>query len=268
MNILTVFFTAPCACAEAFLSIHYDSFLPLRTGTGMKHFFILTALAMSTTATTEAFLTLPDVVMARGARHFPVAAPWMDTMSTIMTTTSTTMNVEDDDPTRWIPTYVQPRLPPKLALDVFCGNGDSTQEFCRRLSKEWKVIGVDTDARKITTAKERHPSLLFLTAPSLDVFSPATFDKIQIHTGRLLFVRDHATLARDLARLLKPGGTLEVYEFCPSHKFVHEIMMLEDHLRERYFPGWDISFLKEHFTLVEGHPVEIEKDVILRTFVR
>jgi ubiquinone/menaquinone biosynthesis C-methylase UbiE len=235
----------------------------------MKHFFVLTALAMSTTTASAAFLTLPDVVVARGARHLPVAAPWMDTMSTIMTTTSTAMNVEDDDPTRWIPTYVQPRLPPKLALDVFCGNGDSTQEFYRRLPKDWKVIGVDTDPRKIAHAKEKHPSLLFLTASSLDVFSPATFDKIQIHTGRLLFVRDHATLTRDLARLLKPGGTLEVFDFCRSHKFVHEIQMLEDHLQKRYFPGFgDTSLLlNEYFQPVQG-PTEIKNGVVWRVLTR
>ena len=221
----------------------------------MKYLSLLAALAIPMTV--EAFLTLPDVVAPHGRLRLP-AAPMEIT---------TTMNFQED-PIRWVPTYVRPEMEPKLALDVFCGNGDSTEKFCQRLSKEWKVMGVDADPRKIATAKERHPSLLFLTAPSLDVFYPATFDKIQIHTGRMLFVQNKAELAKNLARLLKPGGTLEVFDFSLSHKFVREMEMLEDHHRKRYFPGWNISFLKEHFTLVEGRPVEIEKDVILRTFIR
>ena len=44
---------------------------------------------------------------------------------------------------------------------------------------------------------------------------------------------------QQIVRVLKPGGTLELFDFSISHEFIQEIMhMEEDHVRDRYFQGW------------------------------
>ena len=151
--------------------------------------------------------------------------------------TSTTLDDDMGDPIRWVPTYITTTKNPKYALDVYCGDGDSTHALYQRLSPEWNVLGVDPNPAKIAMAKERHPTLLF-SSVSLDTFRSASFDRIQVHTGRMLFLSKKKQFAREMTRLLKPGGRLEIFDFSPCHPIVHEIQCLDEHVRRRYFKGW------------------------------
>lgn len=140
------------------------------------------------------------------------------------------------DPIRWVPTYVDAK-PPKIALDVECGIGDSTLELAQRLSKEWTVLGIDSDPNRVALANQKHPSLTFWTG-DLSIFPAASLDKVQVHAGRMLHVKDKWAFAGELARVLRPGGTLDLFDFTLSHSLIHELFHMEETLRQQYFCGW------------------------------
>lgn len=134
-------------------------------------------------------------------------------------------------------------VPLHLALDVQCGIGDSTLELRDRLCSpegggDWRVIGIDTDPVKLNLARRKHPSLTFITG-DVSKLQSAMYDKVQVHTGRMLHISDKKKFTRELTRILKPGGTLDIFDFSLSHSFLQEVMDVPDKPRHRFFPGWD-----------------------------
>ena len=188
-------------------------------------------LLLVATVTNAAFLVIPESRMRIRVQRFEDVSPYL--------VQGTPYVDSDNDPTRWVPTYFTDDHREKVALDVQCGIGDSTHELSERLlSKGWKVIGIDENPSKIALAKKKHPSLLFF-ASSLNAFPRGSLDLIQVHTGRMLYIEKKWDFVQQIVRVLKPGGTLELFDFSISHEFIQEIMhMEEDHVRDRYFQGW------------------------------
>jgi len=135
---------------------------------------------------------------------------------------------------------VQDDAKAKIALDVQCGMGDTTAELSRRLrssSNAWTVVGIDSDPNKVALAKQKHPSVSFLVGDASQ-FPPASFDKVQVHAGRMLYIHDKWNFGGEMARILRPGGTLDLFDFTLSHALVRELFDMEETFRKRYFCGW------------------------------
>jgi SAM-dependent methyltransferase len=93
------------------------------------------------------------------------------------------------------------------ALDVGCGEG----RFCRMLSAaSVKVTGIDPTAQFIETAKERDPEGDYRLgrAEQLD-FAEGSFDLVVSYIT-LVDIPDFRTAIREMARVLKPGGSMLV----------------------------------------------------------
>jgi trans-aconitate methyltransferase len=103
---------------------------------------------------------------------------------------------------------------PATALDFGCGAGD-TQAAMRKRFPKARLLGVDASAESIRVARERHlPSTKFLVNDGAELpyadgsvdmaYSNGTFHHVD-HAA-------HAGIARELHRVIKPGGHAFMFE--------------------------------------------------------
>jgi ubiquinone/menaquinone biosynthesis C-methylase UbiE len=95
-------------------------------------------------------------------------------------------------------------------LDVGCGDGTLTLAFARGGAAS--VVGCDIDPRMISRAISRalkeHQALHYTVADGVHLpFADQSFDLVTAITV-LAFVRDAERMVREMARALKPGGSL------------------------------------------------------------
>jgi len=90
-------------------------------------------------------------------------------------------------------------------LDLGCAFGFATRKLAH---KGYQTVGVDNSPRYIAWAKRRHPQGTYLLNPAEELpFTDASFDGI-LCLDVLEHVTDPATVASEIGRVLKPGGTL------------------------------------------------------------
>jgi ubiquinone/menaquinone biosynthesis C-methylase UbiE len=94
---------------------------------------------------------------------------------------------------------------PERALDVGCGEG----RFCRMLkSRKISVVGIDATNELISHARQRDPDGDYQIARAERLpFAAESFDLI-ISYLTLIDIPDFRAGLREMARVLKPGGTL------------------------------------------------------------
>lgn len=90
-------------------------------------------------------------------------------------------------------------------LDLACGTGINL----RRLADAgWAVVGIDLSADQLRVARQRAPDVELIQADATHLpFEDASFDAVAcslVHTD----VEDFASVCREAARVLKPGGRL------------------------------------------------------------
>jgi SAM-dependent methyltransferase len=98
-------------------------------------------------------------------------------------------------------------LPGGVALDVGCGEG----RFCRILRAEgFEPVGLDPTEELLAAARARDPHGRYVEgrAEALD-FPDAGFDLV-VSCLSLIDIEDAAAAIAEMARVLKPGGTLLV----------------------------------------------------------
>ena len=103
--------------------------------------------------------------------------------------------------------------PADTVLDVATGTGMVARELVRRTG--CTVVGIDQSAEMLATARERTrglPVTLVEGRAEALPFADAEFDALTF-TYLLRYVDDPAATLRELARVVKPGGTIAMLEF-------------------------------------------------------
>jgi demethylmenaquinone methyltransferase/2-methoxy-6-polyprenyl-1,4-benzoquinol methylase len=106
--------------------------------------------------------------------------------------------------------------PGDTVLDVATGTGAVAHEVLTR--KGCKVVGLDQSPEMLAEARRRLPENVTLvegTAERLP-FEEASFDALTF-TYLLRYVSDPAATLRELARVVRPGGTIAGLEFAVPH---------------------------------------------------
>jgi SAM-dependent methyltransferase len=102
-------------------------------------------------------------------------------------------------------------------LDLACGTGAVAELAAQRGAR---VVGVDLAPALIETAKERASQqgleidYRVGDAENLD-FPDASFDKVSSTCG-IMFTPDHEAVARQLARIVRPGGLIALASWTPT----------------------------------------------------
>ena len=115
--------------------------------------------------------------------------------------------------------------PGDRVLDVACGTGAVALELIRQ--KRCAVVGLDQSAEMLAVARERLPAgtqLVEASAESLP-FDDASFDALTV-TYLLRYVDDPAAALAELARVVRPGGTIASLEFCVPRGAWHPLWRL------------------------------------------
>ena len=109
--------------------------------------------------------------------------------------------------------YLVDRLPRDggRVLDVATGTGLVAQEL---LARGFGVTGLDQSPEMLTRARERFDGRVELVEGSADElpFGDASFDHLTF-TYLLRYVDDPAATLAELARVIRPGGTIAMLEF-------------------------------------------------------
>jgi demethylmenaquinone methyltransferase/2-methoxy-6-polyprenyl-1,4-benzoquinol methylase len=101
--------------------------------------------------------------------------------------------------------------PGDVVLDVATGTGAVARELIRQ--KSCNVVGVDQSPEMLAEARRRSSAVRFVesSADSLP-FPDKSFDALTF-TYLLRYVPDPAATLRELARVVRPGGTIAALEF-------------------------------------------------------
>jgi trans-aconitate 2-methyltransferase len=116
---------------------------------------------------------------------------------------------------------------PGKILDIGCGPGNSSQVLARRFP-DASIMGVDSPAAMIETAKANYPTLDFRICDAGKDLSLLgnNFDVI-FSNACIQWIPDHARLLKNMLRLLRPGGVLAVQTPMnykePIHTIIQEV---------------------------------------------
>lgn len=97
---------------------------------------------------------------------------------------------------------------PKLAIDIGCGPGNSTELIARRYP-EAEIVGLDTSPAMLETARRRLPAARFVEGDAA-TWQPDRAPDLIYANASLQWVPDHPALLPRLFALLAPGGVLAV----------------------------------------------------------
>ena len=102
-----------------------------------------------------------------------------------------------------------------LALELGCGNGKSLHAM---QTKGWSVVAVDYSSRALFMCRERYcraPAVRLVRADARNLpFRDDAFDVcFATHVAGHLLARERVSLAREIARVTRLGGTLYFRDF-------------------------------------------------------
>lgn len=136
--------------------------------------------------------------------------------------------------------------PGQRVLDVGCGPGTDTPVIAQMVGAEGLVVGIDVDGAMIDRANDRVASQSFaawVEHRQADTralpFSDGAFDLVRAERV-LMHVPEHEVAIKEMARVLKPGGTLSLADpDWSTLSFDTDLVNIERafvrHLSERFF---------------------------------
>jgi SAM-dependent methyltransferase len=95
-------------------------------------------------------------------------------------------------------------------LDIACGSGVLARHALSKAGSSGRVVGVDLAPGMIAAARELEPDIEWVLGSAEDLeFNDAGFDCIVSQFG-MMFFKDRDAAAREMFRVMKPGGRLAV----------------------------------------------------------
>ena len=101
-----------------------------------------------------------------------------------------------------------PLQQPRLAVDLGCGPGNSTELLIERFPQA-QVIGLDSSPDMLRKARERLPDCTFVEA-DITTWTPAAGTDLLFANAVFQWVPDHPAILRRLLEALPAGGVLAV----------------------------------------------------------
>ncbi|RYY86471.1 MAG: trans-aconitate 2-methyltransferase [Comamonadaceae bacterium] len=121
-----------------------------------------------------------------------------------------------------------PLVSPARVVDLGCGPGNSTELLTDRFAQA-EVVGIDTSAAMLDSARQRLPDVLFEQA-DIAGWQPAQRPDLAYANAALQWVPDHRTLFPRLFSCVAPGGVLAVQmpdnHDQPTHRAMREVAAL------------------------------------------
>ena len=100
------------------------------------------------------------------------------------------------------------------ALDVACGTGVVARELLGRVGVKGTVVGCDSNATMLATAREVAPQIDWREGNALDLpFESASFDVVTCQQGYQFFP-DRVKAAQEAHRVLVSGGRIAIAVWC------------------------------------------------------
>ncbi|MAU08438.1 MAG: methyltransferase type 11 [Anaerolineaceae bacterium] len=148
--------------------------------------------------------------------------------------------------------------PGQKVLDVACGTGVLARSIAERVGSSGTVFGLDVNPGMLTVAARQNDNVIWREGRAEALpFDTASFDAVVSQFGLMFFEDRRATIA-EMARVLKPGGSLAVavwdtLENTPGYAAMADLLQrlfgkdVADAIRAPYNLG-DTEQLHELFT--------------------
>ena len=110
-------------------------------------------------------------------------------------------------------------------LDVGCGSGGFLRTLVEWGAQPSRLFGTEFLEDRLQIARNCSPSDINYHLGDLSGFLPETFDLVTSHTvfSSILDEDDRMSLAKDMWRVLKPGGWLLVFDFRYNNPFNNDV---------------------------------------------
>ena len=114
-------------------------------------------------------------------------------------------------------------------LDVACGTGVLAREAARVVGSSGVVVGVDINEGMLAVAQQKAPAITWKSGPAEALpFADGAFDRVVSQFG-LMFFADQVQAIREMARVLRAGGTMAVavwdsLENTPGYAVMAEVL--------------------------------------------
>jgi len=152
-------------------------------------------------------------------------------------------------------------LPGELILDLGCGTGHLTQIIAESGAH---VIGIDSSASMIETARSIYPQLEFHVADARDFSYASPFEAI-FSNATLHWITEAEQVARCIAGSLKPGGRF-VAEFggkkCVATITTAIQVSFRELLNRDIDFRWYFPSIGEYASLLEKHDLEVRSALL------
>jgi ubiquinone/menaquinone biosynthesis C-methylase UbiE len=144
-------------------------------------------------------------------------------------------------------------------LEIGCGAGYWLREFVRWGARPENIIGIDLLPERIAEATTSCPSRITLrcqSAAKLD-YSSGTFDLVFQSTVFTSILSKHlkTQIAREMLRVLRPGGTILWYDFTVNNPWNPDVRGISRREINQLFPGCRFEFQRLTLAPPIGRPL-------------